>query len=539
MKKKWLAAVMVVSSNDIGHARRTAFVPCRVAGDHELFHRRINHPAYERKRHQKLRRRDTLPTVYSRTAYGRPDTLLNIHPKETEEYSGSEATLDVLTDENVDTRTSSLTTQTDSPAEISLLGIPLRSIIILNLVAIIWGTQHSVIKTVVDDSALFSIGFGDGFGVTNWAEHVFGTNWELFMSKMQNFNIANDTRGSKDDAAAYFTLARFSLAALLASPYTPGLKQPTIDAIDEDSGGKALVQTQQSSFFDETPAQNEQTKLAWKYGIELGIYMFLGYGFQAIGLQTTTASRSGFLLYLNVKLVPFFSFFLFGKTIQTSTWISALVAFAGTALLAFDNASDGTGGLVDASFAVGDLWSIAAAAASALFILRMEAASKAVPKSAELNAANLWTVAFLSLLWTAWISFNNLQSEASMLTESLPETLTHTLQQTFQQTVNTITANPLQLIYLSAVTTALANYLQSIAQREVSAERASIFYALDPVYGAAFANLLLGETLGLWGWVGASLIAFAAATNAVWDFGKMDVDVDPNENTSRGESKQA
>lgn len=509
MRTEWLTTAIFISLYDIGHA----LVPCRIA-EHELSHRQRNHFACERKRHQTLRRRNTLPTLSSRIAYGRSNTPLNTHTKEVEEYS--EITLDVLTDENVDTRNSSLTTKRNSPAEISLLGIPLRSIILLNVVAIIWGTQHSVIKTVVDDSALLSIG---------WAENVFGSNWELLMSKMQNFNIANDTGGSKDDAAAYFTLARFSLAALLASPYTPGLKQPTIDG---DDGDKDLVQSQSKSL-DDTSTQSEQTKLAWKYGIELGIYMFLGYGFQAIGLQTTTASRSGFLLYLNVKLVPFFSYFLFGKTIQTSTWISALVAFAGTALLAFDNASDGTGGLVDASFAVGDLWSIAAAAASALFILRMEAASKAVPKSAELNAANLWTVAFLSLVWTAWISFNNLQSDAFVSTETLPETLAHTLQQTFQQTVKTITTNPLQLIYLSAVTTALANYLQSIAQREVSAERASIFYALDPVYGAAFANLLLGETLGLWGWVGASLIAFAAATNAIWNF----------DNTSKEESKQA
>mmetsp|Transcript_16899 Transcript_16899/g.33870 ORF Transcript_16899/g.33870 Transcript_16899/m.33870 type:complete len:347 (+) Transcript_16899:427-1467(+) len=343
------------------------------------------------------------------------------------------------------------------------------------------------------------------------------------MSTLQySTTSTNDTGGNSAGAAAYFTLARFSLAALLAARYTPGLFVE-----DDEDDNNALVQSQ-STTLEETASQTKDTNLAWKYGAELGIYMFLGYGFQAIGLQTTTASRSGFLLYLNVKLVPFFAFLLFGKTIQRSTWISALVAFAGTALLAFDNASGGTGGLVDASFAVGDLWSIAAAAASALFILRMEAASKAVPKSAELNAANLWTVAFLSLLWTAWISFNNLHTDATLVAQTLPETLTQTLQQTFQQTVNMITANPFQLIYLSAVTTALANYLQSIAQKEVSAERASIFYALDPVYGAAFANLLLGETLGLWGWVGASLIAFAAATNAVWDFSKSDEDADSN-----------
>ncbi len=427
------------------------------------------------------------------------NTLLNARTKEEErsKYYSEEDTLDVLNDENTNTiiTTSSLPSkriESNSPADISLLGIPLRSIILLNVVAIIWGTQHSVIKSVVDDSV---INFGsDTF--TSWAEHMLGSNWDVFISTIQDSRIGNDDGINNDDAAAaYFTLARFSLAALLASPYTPGLRQ------------KQVVH-------DDTIVQNEQsTNLAWKYGIELGIYMFLGYAFQAIGLQTTTASRSGFLLYLNVKLVPFFSFFLFGKTIQRSTWISALIAFSGTALLALDNANSGTGGL-DATLTVGDLWSIAAAAASALFILRMEAASKSVPNSAELNSANLWTVAFLSFLWTNWISFNSLHGDDTNLI----------LQQTFQQTIYTILHNPVQLIYLSAVTTALANYIQSIAQKEVSAERASIFYALDPVYGAFFANLLLGETLGLWGWVGATLIAFAAATNAIWDFSNVGAD---------------
>ena len=142
----------------------------------------------------------------------------------------------------------------------------------------------------------------------------------------------------------------------------------------------------------------------------------------------------------------------------------------------------------------------------------MEAASKAVTKSSELNAANLWTVALLSLVWTMGISMNS--SDGS--------TVAIATQQTFQRTLDTIVKHPLPLLYLSAVTTALANYIQSKAQKDVSAERASVIYAMDPVYGALFANILLGEQLGGWGWVGAGLIAFAAATNAIWDFGGLD-----------------
>jgi len=214
-----------------------------------------------------------------------------------------------------------------------------------------------------------------------------------------------------------------------------------------------------------------------------------------------------------VKFVPFFSYFIFGKRIQRSTWISALVAFGGTALLAFDNANADTG--FEFAFSVGDLWSIAAAAASAMFILRMEAASRAVPKSSELNAANLWTVAVLSFLWTLGISWNELSGTEVNIDAT---EFVHAIQQTFEQTFATIIKHPLALIYLSGVTTALANFLQSKAQKDVSAERASVIYSMDPLYGAIFANVLLGETLGAFGLIGAFLILVAAATNAVMDF---------------------
>mmetsp|Transcript_27994 Transcript_27994/g.60164 ORF Transcript_27994/g.60164 Transcript_27994/m.60164 type:complete len:205 (+) Transcript_27994:203-817(+) len=86
-----------------------------------------------------------------------------------------------------------------------LWGIPIQSIFFLNLVTIIWGTQHAVIKMVIDDNDGAP---GAGFDA--------GT--------VQN-EVSNDNDGgsaSGDSAAAYFTLARFGLAALFASPYTPG-----------------------------------------------------------------------------------------------------------------------------------------------------------------------------------------------------------------------------------------------------------------------------------------------------------------------------
>lgn len=124
--------------------------------------------------------------------------------------------------------------------------------------------------------------------------------------------------------------------------------------------------------------------------MELGLYTFLGFAFQAIGLETTTASRSAFLLYLNVKFVPFLAAVLLGRAIPGSTWLSAALALAGTCLLS----SDG-GGLN-----TGDAWCIAAAVASALFILRLEGFA-AKYDAAELNGVSFATGKICSLLIVA------------------------------------------------------------------------------------------------------------------------------------------
>jgi drug/metabolite transporter (DMT)-like permease len=205
-------------------------------------------------------------------------------------------------------------------------------------------------------------------------------------------------------------------------------------------------------------------------------------------VQYTTAQRSGFFLYLNVKLVPFFAFVLLGRQISIPTWVSALTALAGTSLLAYDGTS--------LALNTGDLWSIAAAAASAMFILRLESASAQVPNAAALNASCLWVVTLASLIWSASLGLV-----------------------TVDNMVDTLTAHPLELLYLSAVTTALANWIQTKAQKNVTAERASVIYAMDPVWGAIWANLLLGETLSGYGIVGAGFITVAAATNAFLDLG--------------------
>jgi drug/metabolite transporter (DMT)-like permease len=343
------------------------------------------------------------------------------------------------------------------------------SILLLNIVAIIWGSQHAIIKMIVQDN----------------------------------------------DVAA-FTFVRFGLASVIALPYLPGL-QEAFAVFGSPKNDKTMTIADINDHLKISPSsadsKNEIAK-AWRWGTELGFWMFLDFSLQAIGLLSTSAQRSGFLLYLNVKFVPFFAFVLLGRQISNGTWLSAIAAFSGTALLALDGQSS-------IGLNVGDVWSILAAMASAMFILRLETATLQVPKSSQLNAASLLVVATLSGCW--------LLGQSVMSAESATAA-TANLSATWAELKNTIGSHPLELLYLGAVSTALSNFLQAKAQKDVPAERASIVYSLDPVYGALFSYLLLGETLGgVQSYLGAAMIFVAAATNSLLEFSKKQDKVSSNE----------
>lgn len=217
--------------------------------------------------------------------------------------------------------------------------------------------------------------------------------------------------------------------------------------------------------------------------------MFLGYAMQAVALQTTTAARSGFLLYLNVKLVPLLAWALYARAIQPSVWASAALALFGTLLLSYDGSPP----------VIGDAWSIGAAFASAMFIVQLEKASERVPAPA-LSAMSLAGVTLMSGVWMLCeaVLRGGHTDMGRVVAEILPDSL----------------KGGLGIVYLGLVTTALSNYLQAAGQKNVPAERAAVVYALDPVYGAIFAGALLGERLGVQGLIGAGFVCVAAIWSA-------------------------
>ena len=162
----------------------------------------------------------------------------------------------------------------------------------------------------------------------------------------------------------------------------------------------------------------------------------------------------------------------------------------GTAFLTFDGSTY--------NFNIGDVWSIAAAAASAMYILRLEFATKAVQNSLKLNSYSLVVVSLAALVWCLGdgVVSNSNHNNANILDDDIivatssisaaQSIFVSSIESTWNKVLDTITRHPLELVYLGGVTTALANYIQTKAQKGISAERASIIYALDPVYGMLY-----------------------------------------------------
>jgi drug/metabolite transporter (DMT)-like permease len=222
-------------------------------------------------------------------------------------------------------------------------------------------------------------------------------------------------------------------------------------------------------------------------GSDLALWQALGFTLQLVGLHWTSASRSAFLLYLNAPMVPFLSWALGERYVGLRTHGAALIAVLGTLLLTYDGGPPN----------LGDLLSVGAAGASAMFIVRLDAHS-AMHDAAGLNvAATSATACLCCVLLAATIAASD-DGPAKARDD------VHTLLQ-----LDGKGACGWEMLYLALLPTAFAGWLQVWGQARVRAHEAVVIYTLDPVWAALFAWLLLGETLHAQGLVGCAVVLCA------------------------------
>jgi drug/metabolite transporter (DMT)-like permease len=222
----------------------------------------------------------------------------------------------------------------------------------------------------------------------------------------------------------------------------------------------AVIYSKEISFID---------RATLKAGIIIGIFLFLGFAFQTVGLKYTASSKSAFITGLFVIMVPPLSVLMVKEKPKIFSLIGVALALSGLWLMTRPKGSE---------FNSGDLLTLFCAISFSLHVIYVQI------YSAKLDFKKLVLV---QLLTTTILSI------PSMFL--------------FERIKFVYDPNLLSAILVTALfATALGITIQNRMQKDTTATKASIIYTAEPVFAAVFSYLLLGETMGLMGMLGAFLI---------------------------------
>ena len=211
------------------------------------------------------------------------------------------------------------------------------------------------------------------------------------------------------------------------------------------------------------------TRLTWLHGLLTGLLAAVSFLSLAQGMKTTGSARSGFLIGLNVILVPLAMPFL-GRRLTPGAIVGAVLAAAGMTALAWDASV--------LAFSLGDWWVILSAASFAAYILVMD-------RCVALHDSRAFTAAQISCVLVIALLYSVVQGDTWPALHG---------------------AWPWVIVYLGLVATALAIWLQVKGQQVVTPVQAAIIYSLEPVFAALFSAWLLHERLRAQDLLGGALI---------------------------------
>ncbi|WP_313801603.1 DMT family transporter [Sphingobium sp.] len=225
------------------------------------------------------------------------------------------------------------------------------------------------------------------------------------------------------------------------------------------------------------PVLRDVTRREWLAGTTIGLGIFAGYSLQTWGLQSIPSSTSAFITAAYVPLVPILQWIILRRRPRLASWVGVVLAFIGLLLIAAPK--DGL------SLGRGEALTLISTLAIALEIIFI---------SLWAGRVNVARVTFIQLAVTSILAF------ACMIPagEAIPP---------FSWTVM-LSACGLGLM------TALIQFVMNWAQQSVSATRATLIYAGEPVW-AGLIGWIAGDRLPATALLGGALVVAAVIASEV------------------------
>ena len=208
-------------------------------------------------------------------------------------------------------------------------------------------------------------------------------------------------------------------------------------------------------------------------GLGLGALYAVAQILQTVGLAHTEASRSGFITGTYVVLTPILAGILLRERIPRPTWVAVIMATAGLAMLSLNGFGIGFGETV----------TLLAAVVYALHIIGLGRYSSPAT-AAGLSTVQMVVIAVVSLV------------------AATPGGIELPLGRSAWASV----------LYMALMAGAVALWAQTWAQSHLPATRAAIVMTLEPVFAAAFAVALGGESLTIRILLGGAMVLAAMYT---------------------------
>lgn len=203
----------------------------------------------------------------------------------------------------------------------------------------------------------------------------------------------------------------------------------------------------------------------------IGITLFAGYAFQTVGLQLTSVSKAGFLTGLYVPLVPLCALLFLRQRVRALAWPGVALSLVGLLLLSLNQH-------FNLAFGRGE-WLMLGCALS--FALQIVLISKFAP---QVDAINL---AIIQMAVTALLSFVFIPFMHEPMASPPPQAW-------------------LIIFLMGTGDMAFCLFMMNWVQQFISSTRATLIYALEPMWAAFFGVLLAHDTLSLLAWIGCACI---------------------------------